>query len=71
MKKYIKTTARLSVKFVQKSTNKIILTLPTDSMEVYQYFSNDFVDQIMKQTFKNYETIGNVMILVDQDFVLK
>lgn len=71
MKKYIKTTARLSVKFVQKSTNKIILTLPTDSMEVYQYFSNDFVDQIMKQTFKNYETIGNVMILVDQDFILK
>lgn len=71
MKKYVKTTSRLSVKFVQKSTNKIILTLPTDSMEVYQYFSNDFVDQIMKQTFKNYETIGNVMILVDQDFILK
>lgn len=71
MKKYVKTTPRLSVKFVKKATNQVILTLPTDSMEVYQYFQNDFVDQIMKQSFKNYESIGNIMIVVDQDFQLK
>ena len=71
MKKYQKTTPRLSVKFVQKANNRVILTLPTDSMEVHQYFQNDFVDQIMKQSFKNYETIGPIMIVVDQDFLLK
>lgn len=71
MKKYQKTNPRLSVKFVKKANNQVILTLPTDSMEVYQFFQNDFVDQIMKQSFKNYETIGPIMIVVDQDFSLK
>ncbi len=72
MKKYNKTTARLSVKFVKESTNEIILTMPSDSMEVYQYFQNDFVDQIMKQTFKDkVDSIGNILIVVDQPFVLK
>lgn len=71
MKRYQKTTARLNVKFVKKANNQVILTLPTDSMEVYQYFQNDFIDQIMKQSFKNYETIGPIMIVVDQDFMLK
>jgi len=71
MKNYQKTTARLTVKFVKKSNNTVILSLPTDSMEVYQYFSNDFVNQIMRNTFKNIESIGDIMIVVDQDFNLK
>lgn len=71
MKKYQKTTPRLAVKFVKKVNNQVILTLYTDSMEIHQYFQNDFIDQIMKQTFKNYETIGPIMIVVDQDFLLK
>jgi len=71
MKSYQKTTARLTVKFVKKSTNQVVLTLYTNSLEVFQFFSNEYVDQIMKNTFKNYETIGNIMIVVDQDFLLK
>jgi hypothetical protein len=71
MKNYQKTTARLTVKFVKKSNNSVILTLPTDSMEVYQYFSTDFINQIMRNTFKNIESIGDIMIVVDQDFKLK
>lgn len=71
MKKYQKTKSRLAVKFVKKTTNQVILTLHTDSMEVHQYFQNEFVDQIMKQTFKNYETLGDILIVVDQDFILK
>jgi hypothetical protein len=72
MKKYNKTSVRLSVKFVKESTNEIILTMPSDTMEVYQYFQNDFVDQIMRQTFgAKVETIGNILIVVDQSFVLK
>lgn len=70
MKFYKKQSARLSAKFIQLSTNKIILTLPTDSMEAYQFFSNDFIDQIMKNTFKNYESIGPVKVMIDQDFQL-
>lgn len=71
MKKYVKSSVRLNVKFVQKSSNKVILTLPSDTMEVYQFFQNDFIDQIMKQTFKNYEAIGPILIVVDQEFILK
>lgn len=67
----MKTSARLSVKFVQKSSNKVVLTLPSDSMEVHQFFSNEFVDQIMKSTFKNVESIGTIMVVIDQDFLLK
>ncbi len=72
MKKYNKTSVRLSVKFVKESTNEIILTMPSDTMEVYQYFQNDFIDQIMRQTFGNkVDSIGNILIVVDQSFVLK
>ena len=71
MAKYIKNSVRLQVKFVQKSSNKVILSLPSDTMEVHQFFQNEFVDQIIKQNFKNYEAIGNVLIVVDQEFQLK
>jgi len=67
----MKTTARLNVKFVQISTNKVVLNLPSDSMEVHQFFANEFVDQIMKQSFKNIDLIGPIKIVVDQDFLLK
>lgn len=71
MKSYQKTTARLTVKFVKKSTNQVVLTLYTNSMEVYQFFSNEYVDQIMKNTFKNYESIGNVSVVIEHEFLLK
>lgn len=67
----MKNSVRLQVKFVQKSSNKVILSLPSDTMEVHQFFQNEFVDQIIKQNFKNYEAIGNVLIVVDQEFQLK
>lgn len=69
----MKSSVRLSAKFVQKSSNKILFTIPTDTMEVYQVFQNDFVTQIMRQRYSEKEcaSIGSVTIVVDQEFVIK
>lgn len=72
MKKYQKESVRLMAKFVKLSTNEVILSVPTDSMEVYQYFSNEFVDQVLKQTFGNkVDKIGDVLVVIDQTFRYK
>jgi len=72
MKKYQKTTARLSVKFVKLSNNQVVLTIPSDSMEVYQFFQNNVVDQHMSQAYGDkVESIGSVKIVVEQEFLLK
>lgn len=69
---YQKTTARLEAKFVKVSTNEVILTVPTDSMEVHQYFKNDFVTQVLHQTFgAKVSKIGDVMVVIDQVFKYK
>ncbi len=71
-KRFQKTTTRLEVKIVKISTNEIIFTIPTDSMEAYQYFSNDFVDQVMKSTFgAKVDLIGDIKIIIDQEFKYK
>jgi len=66
-KTYKKTTPRLEAKIVKVSTNEVIFTCPTNSMDVHQYFRNDFIDQIMKQTFgAQTEKIGDVLVVIDQ-----
>lgn len=72
-KSYQKTTARLEAKIVKVSTNEVIFTVPTDSMEVYQYFKNDFVDQVMKSTFgaAKIDKIGDIMVVIDVVYKLK
>lgn len=71
-KSYQKDTARLTAKFVKLSTNEVVLSVPTDSMEAHQFFKNEFVDQVMKQTFgAKAEKIGDILVVIDQTFRLK
>jgi hypothetical protein len=73
MKKYTKASTRLSAKIVQKSSNKILMTIPTDTMEVYQVFQNDYINQVIRQKYseKDCEVIGPITVVVDLDFTLK
>lgn len=73
MSTYIKTTSRLMIKFVQESTNEIILELPTTPLELHDYFKPDFIASIMRNTFgvDKMKKIGNIVIIVDVAYTLK
>jgi hypothetical protein len=65
-------TSRFTVKFVREENNEIILEVPTTPMELLDYFKTDYVYKVMKNTFgeAKLESIGNVIVLVDQKYIV-
>lgn len=70
--RYVKETPRLMVKFVQESTNDIILQVPITAMEVHDYFKADYIHSILKNTFGEDRLIkiGSVNVVIDQRYIL-
>lgn len=70
--RYVKETPRLMVKFVQESTNDIILQVPITAMEVHDYFKTDYIHSILRNTFgeDRLTEIGNVIVVIDQRYLL-
>ena len=70
--RYVKENPRISVKFVKESTNDIILEVPITLMEVHDFFKTDYVHSVLKNTFgeDRLKTIGNVIVLIDQKYIL-
>jgi predicted GIY-YIG superfamily endonuclease len=72
MKRYIKDSPRIIVKFVREATNDIILEVPITAMEVHDYLKTDYIHSVIKNTFgqDRIEEIGNVIVVIDQRYVL-
>lgn len=70
--RYVKETPRLLVKFVQESTNNIILQVPITAMEVHDFFKTDYIHSVMKNTFgeDRLKEIGSVVVVIDQRYLL-
>ena len=67
--KFMKSSSRLTVKFVQVSTNNVLFEIKDrDWMTIGELFTDHYVDQLLKQTYgndvKKLESIGKVMVLV-------
>jgi hypothetical protein len=70
---YIKSANRLTVKFVQESTNEIILEVPSTALELHDFFKPDYVTSIIRNTFgeDKMKKIGNVTLVVDVQYIFK
>jgi len=69
--KYIKSTPRLTVKFVDSNTNKILFEIKNRTwMNVGEVLTDGAVDSIMKNELKNKRMPENLMVLVVGEYQL-
>ncbi|NJO64819.1 MAG: hypothetical protein HC836_43815 [Richelia sp. RM2_1_2] len=71
--KFMKGSSRLTVKFVQAGTNKILFEIKDrDWMNIGELFTDHYVDQLLKQTYGHdaakLEKIGKVIVLVTGEY---
>lgn len=70
--RYAKTTPRLTVKFVDSDTNKILFEVKDRTwMTVGDLLTDAAIDSIMKNEWKNKKMPINLMVLVVGEFELK
>jgi len=69
--KYLKTTPRLTVKFIDNDTDKILFEIKDRTwMNIGQILSDIAIDNIMKNEFKNKKMPENLMVLVVGEYQL-
>lgn len=72
MKKYIKETPRLTVKFLDADTNELIFEIKDRNwMNVGELFTDHHVDVLIKQTIDEENLPDNVIVLVMGEFFLQ
>jgi len=70
--RYTKITPRLTVKFVDSDTNKILFEVKDRTwMNVGDILSDGAIDSIMKNEWKNKKFPDNLMVLVVAEYELK
>jgi len=70
--RYTKITPRLTVKFVNSDTNKILFEVKDRTwMNVGDILSDGAIDSIMKNEWKNKKFPDNLMVLVVAEYELK
>ena len=70
--RYIKSTPRLTVKFVNSDTNDILFEVKDRTwMNVGELLTDNAISSIMQNEWKNKELPENLMILVAGEFKLK
>lgn len=69
--RYTKSTPRLTVKFVDSDTNKILFEVKDRTwMNIGEILTDGAIDSIMKSEWKNKKMPANLMILVVGEFQL-
>jgi len=69
--RYTKTTPRLTVKFIDSDTNKILFEVKDRTwMNIGEILTDGAIDSIMKNEWKNKKMPANLMILVVGEFEL-
>jgi hypothetical protein len=71
-KKYKKSTPRISVKFIDSKTNNVLFEIHDRNwMNVGELFTDQYVDELIKQTIKKENLPENIIVLVVSDYALK
>jgi hypothetical protein len=71
-KKYKKTTPRIFVKFIDGETNNVLFEIHDRNwMNVGELFTDQYVDELIKQTIKKESLPENIKVLVFSDYNLK
>ena len=71
-KRYLKTSHRLDVKYINGSTNELLFEVKNRSwMDVGEFFTDEYVNQIIKQTLNTDLLPEDVVILVAANFKLR
>lgn len=72
MKKYVKNTHRLSIKFIDSKTNDLLFEVKNQLwMNVGEFFTDTYVDQIIKQSINENNLPSDVIVLLATNFTLK
>jgi hypothetical protein len=70
--KYVKETPRITVKFINADTEKILFEIKDRSwMNIGEIFTNNVLNSLMEQEFKNKELPKNVMVIAVGEFKLQ
>lgn len=68
--KYTKNNHRLNIKFIDGNTNELLFEVNDKSwMEVGEFFTDHYVDQLIKRTFGD-NLPENVIVLVNAQYNL-
>lgn len=71
-KRYLKTSHRLNVKYINGNTNELLFEVKNRSwMDVGEFFTDEYVNQIIKQTLNTELLPEDVVILVAANFKLR
>jgi hypothetical protein len=71
-KKYLKNSHRLNLKFIDGDTNELLFEIKNQSwMEIGNFFTDHYVDDVLKNSFSVDKLPENVIVMVAENFKLR